>query len=1241
MQNNVGFKITATNLASSVLKNVQKDLRNVANTTNNLTSTMSASFKNVGGSISNFGKSVRGVGSDMMAMSATAGIAMYGAINSATSFSKTINMVGAVTGATAEEFKMLSDQAKELGATTMFSATQAGEAQQFLAMAGFEVDKVYEAMPDILNLAASAQLDMGTAANIATNILTGFGEETENLEMRMDQLTATFTNANTDMLQLGEAMKYVAPVAKSAGAEFEDVATAVGLLGNAGIQASMAGTTLRGAIARTLEPTGQVADAMEELGLTVKDNEGKFVGMKEIIVQLEKAQRSLGSEAEFTGKLMTIFGQRAGPGMAAMVSQGADAYDELREKIEDSAGIMQEIAEKQMEGMAGATARLRSATEALLISLGEKLTPIISTLASGMQNLAAFFQNLPPEIQMTSAVVLSLVAVLGPLLLILGSMISFIGSAVSGIGSLILAIKTLTISSSVLLGPIGLVIAAVTALGFAYVQTRISSWKLEKSTDDLNDSFKELAKTSGVGKAVVRELGNTYQEAFNKVTLAVRATNNTMNSTKGWGVMFDGTSQRITESLQNAEDSIEDFKAEYKKLMTLAGTDKNVIEETLKKITQQTFKSKEAMTELNDEMTALVPKIYESSGAFIEEFEKLKQSGVSTVTALKESFKEIKQAFPEYGKEAMVLMLEELVKKEADIHGVAKAHSLAYSMGLTGPQAKQLLKQTGLEVSGAVLGEMLRKSIDAKNYGEMYALLLGAGISENEIAAIKASKDMVQSTIDVFKNQSDDARKNGYGLGASLLAGVVKGILANMPALNAALSIVTKKMSGLAASVKTGFQKFADNSGLGNLIAPAVNNITSLFSTQQDAVITGLKGTEAEVDDLSNDINATLEKLGSGGGGGGSKMVEDFDKNIQSVEEGFENMRLNASQSVESLTAEFDANADQMIASIKSITDSIDDLNEAFGKETGKQEYDFAEQIVKQGEKITDIETKISQARISLAKATKEQLARIEEEEDSGKKSELQASLKEDQAKHNTSISNLTSALEKEKKALSDSASYQENLSDQIAEVERRNSQSSFTNFIEDWEAKQEERSKELADKLENLNIEKEKLIKQQNEMINKYNNTKAQIKQSYDEATNYYIDKLKTQEDKTKETTEKMISYFKRVTAAITEMMRKKSEAGMAVSQASGIGEVPQYANGGIVKSPTLAMIGEGGMNEAIVPLPNGRSIPVEMQGNSNDITINITGNNISSDMDLESIANTIQDKLTRSLQLQRQGSV
>lgn len=392
------------------------------------------------------GDKMKGIGKGLSAgiTAPIAGIGM-GAIMTGANFEKGMKRVQALTGSTAEEFNMLRDRAKELGASTAFSATQSSEAMGFLAMAGFKTTDIYDAMPQVLNLAAAAQIDLGEAADIASNILTGFGLETSELTKVNDALVKAMTSANVDLTMLGESMKYVGPVAASAGMDFNETAAAVALLGNAGIQGSMAGTSLRGAMTRLLKPTEEAEGIMRKLGIQAMDGSGNLKGFTEIVGELEKANIS-------TADAMAIFGQRAGPAMMALVSQGSEALGDMTKSLDESGGTAERIADTQLEGMSGAVVEMKSAFEGLMIALSEDLLPILTSLIDTVTPLIQKFANAPAPIKKIVLVVGLLAAGLGPLLIVVGMMIPAI-TALSGVMT----------GLSLSMGPITLAIVGIAA----------------------------------------------------------------------------------------------------------------------------------------------------------------------------------------------------------------------------------------------------------------------------------------------------------------------------------------------------------------------------------------------------------------------------------------------------------------------------------------------------------------------------------------------------------------------------------------------------------------------------------------------------------------------------------------------------------------------------------------------------------------------------------------------------------
>lgn len=315
----------------------------------------------------------------------------YYVFNTLKDFSEQMQGVKSVAEVTGVSFAELEEQAKELGRTTRYTASQAASAQYFLAKAGYDTKKIYDAMPQTLLLASAANLDIAQSADIVTNIMAGYQMNTEQLTEAVDVLSKSFSSSNTDLVDLGTAMKYAGPVASGMGISFKEAAAAIGMMGNAGIQGSMAGTSLRGALVRLAKPTKEVKRYIKGLKLDIYNSNGSIKSLTEIVEQLEKRGAT-------TAHMMAIFGQRAGPAMSALVSQGSAELRKFQQTLDNSTGFAAKAAKTRMEGFYGMWEELKSAAEGfvhavgdvgftnILIGLGKTITWLIN-LFSGLLNI--------------------------------------------------------------------------------------------------------------------------------------------------------------------------------------------------------------------------------------------------------------------------------------------------------------------------------------------------------------------------------------------------------------------------------------------------------------------------------------------------------------------------------------------------------------------------------------------------------------------------------------------------------------------------------------------------------------------------------------------------------------------------------------------------------------------------------------------------------------------------------------
>lgn len=323
------------------------------------------------------------------------GRALDSASRAAGEFEAEMARVRILSGASGAQLEALGKQALDLGRATRFSARQAAEAQGLLAMAGFEADRILGATPATLQLAAAANLDLAHAADVVSNVLSGYRLEASDLGRVNDVLAQSFLSSKVDLRQLGEGLRHAGSAASAAGLRFEEVSAALGLMGAAGVEGSASGASLHDAISRMLDPTAAMTRSTRQAGLRFKDAQGRMLPLVDIVAQLEP-------HAEDAGLMMRLFGQRAGPVMAALVAKGSSELRRRTRELEQSEGVARRAAEAQMSGYQGAMTRFASAAESAEIAFGRLVSPsverFLDRVTEKLDALTAFLDTIPNRI---------------------------------------------------------------------------------------------------------------------------------------------------------------------------------------------------------------------------------------------------------------------------------------------------------------------------------------------------------------------------------------------------------------------------------------------------------------------------------------------------------------------------------------------------------------------------------------------------------------------------------------------------------------------------------------------------------------------------------------------------------------------------------------------------------------------------------------------------------------------------
>lgn len=313
-----------------------------------------------------------------------------------TAFEMGMSTVQAISGATGDELVALTDKAKEMGANTKFSATEAAEAMQYMAMAGWKTDDMLNGIEGIMNLAAASGEDLATTSDIVTDALTAFGLTAQDSAHFADILAQASSNANTNVSMMGETFKYVAPLAGAMGYSAEDVATAVGLMANSGIKASQAGTSLRTMLSRMAKPTKEVQAAMDALGISLTDSDGNMKSFHEVMGDLRAGFGGL-SEAESITMATMLGGQEAMSGLLAIVNASDADYQKLTDSISACDGAAASMADTMQNNLEGQFTILGSTAQGLALevydSIKEPMTDITKLGIDAVSNLTDGFKT--------------------------------------------------------------------------------------------------------------------------------------------------------------------------------------------------------------------------------------------------------------------------------------------------------------------------------------------------------------------------------------------------------------------------------------------------------------------------------------------------------------------------------------------------------------------------------------------------------------------------------------------------------------------------------------------------------------------------------------------------------------------------------------------------------------------------------------------------------------------------------
>ena len=506
------------------------------------TSSVLSKIDEAGKKIEKVGDTITGAGKAVMPVStAVAGLGSV-SIRTSADFDSAMSQVAAVSGAVGEDFDALREKAREMGAKTKFSASEAADAMNYMAMAGWKTEDMLSGIEGIMNLAAASGEDLATTSDIVTDALTAFGLSAQDSGHFADLLAAASSNANTNVSMMGETFKYCAPIAGALGYTAEDTAEAIGLMANAGIKSSQAGTSLRTIMTRLQGELELSGEALGDVTIQTANADGSMREFSDIIADCRGAFSKM-TESEKAAAAETLVGKNAMSGFLALMNAAPGDIEKLEsaistcsDEVDGYSGAAEKMAAVMQDNLNGQITILKSQLQELAISFGDALMPAVRKVVTAVQGFVDKLNGMNESQRNAILRIGMLVAALGPFLVILGTSISKIGIAMQGFVKLASAFGKLKVAvgnAHGVLGKIGAALGGVSApvlavvaviavlvAAFLHLSTFVEGIKQRLSA--LGFSFSDVANFIRlIWEGLCQFLGPIFIGAFNAIAVNI------------------------------------------------------------------------------------------------------------------------------------------------------------------------------------------------------------------------------------------------------------------------------------------------------------------------------------------------------------------------------------------------------------------------------------------------------------------------------------------------------------------------------------------------------------------------------------------------------------------------------------------------------------------------------------------------------------------------------------------------
>ena len=518
-----------------------------------------------GEKLKDVGSTIEGAGKKLLPVTATVTALGTASVKAAADFEAAMSKVAAVSGATGSDLEALSKKAREMGSKTKFSASEAAEAMNYMAMAGWKTEDMLSGIEGVMNLAAASGEDLATTSDIVTDALTAFGLSAQDSGHFADVLAAASSNANTNVSMMGETFKYCAPIAGALGFSVEDTAEAIGLMANAGIKSTQAGTSLRTIMTNLSGEVKICGENIGEVTVATTNADGSMRDLSDILADCRTAFSGL-SESEKAAAAESLVGKNAMSGFLALMNAGEGDIAKLSGAIDNCNGAAQSMADTMNNNLEGQLTILKSQLQELAISFGEILLPAVKKIVGWVQGFIDVLNSLPDGVKETIVTVALIAAALGPVLIIIGKIITAVGTIMTIVPKIVGVIKTVqgsfaALNATMLANPIVLIIAAIAALVAAFIYLWNTNEEFRQFWIDLWEDIKEIAVAVWEG----------LKEFFSAAWEAIRTTAETVwNAIAGF---FTGLWEGIRNTFTTVVNAISSFlSTAWNTIQTVATT---------------------------------------------------------------------------------------------------------------------------------------------------------------------------------------------------------------------------------------------------------------------------------------------------------------------------------------------------------------------------------------------------------------------------------------------------------------------------------------------------------------------------------------------------------------------------------------------------------------------------------------------------------------------------------------------